>query len=76
MNDEPFEIDLYQLADDSTLRANRGDGTGWHWRWAEGLVAPDAWQKEYFQGRDALGRAAAAPHTTRIQPPKIERHVS
>jgi hypothetical protein len=38
---EPFEIDLYQLADDATLRANRAnranraDGTGWSWRWAD-----------------------------------------
>lgn len=42
----------------------------------EGLIAPDAWQKEYFQGRDPLGRPAEAPHTTRIQAPKIERNVS
>ncbi|OYV85272.1 MAG: hypothetical protein B7Z73_13880 [Planctomycetia bacterium 21-64-5] len=45
-----------------------------HRRKAEGLVAPDAWQKDYFQGRDSLGRPAPA-HTTKIQPPKIDRNV-
>lgn len=44
-----------------------------HRRKAEGLVAPDAWQKEYFQGRDPLGRPAVGTHTTRIQPPKLTR---
>lgn len=47
-----------------------------HRRKAAGLVAPDDWQKEYFQGRDPLGRPAAAPHTTKIQPPKFERNMS
>jgi hypothetical protein len=42
---------------------------------AEGRVAPDAWQKEYFQGRDPLGRAVAPAHTTRIQPPKVRTTV-
>lgn len=44
-------------------------------RKAEGLVAPDAWQKEYFQGRDPLGRPAAPAHTTRIQPPKVRTNL-
>lgn len=44
-----------------------------HRKKAEGLVSPDAWQKEYFQGRDPLGRPAAGTHTTRIQPPKLMR---
>lgn len=44
-----------------------------HRRKREGLVPPDAWQKEYFQGRDPLGRSTDAPHTTRIQPPKLKR---
>lgn len=33
----------------------------------------DAWQKEYFQGRDALGRPSGAAHTTKIQPPRLQR---
>ena len=44
-----------------------------HRRKAEGSVSPDARQKEYFQGRDPLGRPATAAHTTRIQPPKLRR---
>jgi hypothetical protein len=46
-----------------------------HLRKAEGQVAPDAWQKEYFQGRDPLGRPAGATHTTKVQPPKLQRKV-
>jgi hypothetical protein len=29
-----LEIDIYQLAADSTLKRNRGDGSGWDWGWA------------------------------------------
>jgi hypothetical protein len=31
----PFEIIIYQIADDGTLKKNRRDGTGWDWGWAE-----------------------------------------
>ena len=30
-----LEVDIYQLVDDSTLLANRTDGTGWDWCWAD-----------------------------------------
>lgn len=68
LSDNPEVAKLYHQWSDA-----RQD---FHRRKAEGLVAPDAWQKEYFQGRDPLGQPAAAAHTTRIQPPKIERSVS
>jgi hypothetical protein len=34
MTPSPFEINIYQLADDATLKCNRRDGTGWDWGWA------------------------------------------
>ena len=30
-----LEVDIYQLVDDSILHANRTDGTGWDWCWAD-----------------------------------------
>jgi hypothetical protein len=30
-----FEIDIYQICDDSLFKKNRIDGTGWDWSWAD-----------------------------------------
>lgn len=38
-----------------------------------GQVRPDGWQKDYFQGRDALSRVAAPEHMTKIRPPAVVR---
>jgi len=38
---------------------------------ANGEVKPDEWQKDYFQGRDALGRPAPTIHQTKLRPPRI-----
>src|SRR5581483_4200794 len=35
MSKTPFEIRIYQIADDAVLKRNRRDGTGWDWGWAE-----------------------------------------
>jgi hypothetical protein len=35
MSQPPFEIHIYQIADDAMLKRNRRDGTGWDWGWAE-----------------------------------------
>jgi len=37
----------------------------------EGSVAPDAWQRNYFQGKDTAGQKAAPDHYTRMTPPTI-----
>jgi hypothetical protein len=37
-----------------------------------GAVRPDEWQKDYFQGRDALGQDFVAGHQTKLTPPEIE----
>jgi hypothetical protein len=29
-----LEVDIYQIADDATLKKNRSDGSGWDWGWA------------------------------------------
>jgi hypothetical protein len=36
-----LEIDIYQIADDSLLKRNRDDGTGWDWGWAP-------WQRDWM----------------------------
>jgi|GEM_PF-117024 len=42
VKDQPqLEVDIYQLVDDATLRANRTDGTGWDWGWAD-------WQRDWM----------------------------
>jgi hypothetical protein len=33
MSHPPLEIDIYQIADDTTLKRQRTDGTGWDWGW-------------------------------------------
>src|SRR5579872_6645706 len=30
-----FEIDIYQIVDDSVMKKNRHDGTGFDWKWAD-----------------------------------------
>ena len=41
----------------------------------DGQVDPDAWQKDYFKGRDMLGRVVTSGHKTKVVPPAI-RYVS
>jgi hypothetical protein len=38
----------------------------------EGAVKPDAWQRNYFQGKDVEGKSAAAEHYTKMVPPKVK----
>ena len=45
---------------------------GFHDQKSRGEVRPDGWQKDYFQGRDALGRASATAHMTKVKPPRIK----
>jgi len=42
-----------------------------HLRKKAGQVKPDGWQKDYFHGRDPLGREVTSGHTTKIIPPVI-----
>ncbi|MFI5455775.1 MAG: DUF6065 family protein [Isosphaerales bacterium] len=36
-----------------------------------GYVKPNDWQKDYFQGRDAMGRDADSYHMTKVKPPHV-----
>ena len=40
-NSPRLEVDIYQLVDDSALKANRSDGSGWDWAWAD-------WQRDWM----------------------------
>jgi hypothetical protein len=42
-----------------------------HVQKARGEVKPDDWQKDYFQGRDALGRSSATVHMTKVRAPRV-----
>ncbi len=41
MDQSRFEVQIYQIADDSMLKQNRQDGTGWEWSWAD-------WQRDWM----------------------------
>jgi hypothetical protein len=34
-------------------------------------VKPDAWQRNYFQGKDVEGKPAAREHYTKMVPPVV-----
>jgi hypothetical protein len=38
----------------------------------KGEVKPDAWQRDYFQGRDAIGRQAQTQHMIKVKPPEVQ----
>ena len=36
-----LDVEIYQIADDSTMSKNRTDGTGWDWCWSD-------WQRDWM----------------------------
>jgi hypothetical protein len=42
-----------------------------HEQKARGEVRPDGWQRDYFQGRDAIGRQAGPSHMIKVRPPQV-----
>ena len=42
-----------------------------HEQKVRGEVRPDGWQRDYFQGRDPIGRAAPASHMIKVKPPQV-----
>ena len=42
-----------------------------HQQKARGEVRPDGWQRDYFQGRDAVGRQAETDHMIKVKPPRV-----
>src|SRR3954470_6607108 len=41
MENSRLEVKIYQIVDDSMLKKNRTDGSGWEWGWAE-------WQRDWM----------------------------
>jgi Family of unknown function (DUF6065)/Cupin-like domain len=41
MDHPRLDVEIYQIADDSMLKKNRTDGTGWDWCWAD-------WQRDWM----------------------------
>ena len=63
LTDNPELLRAYQEWDQGRRR--------FHEQKAAGDVKPDEWQKDYFQGRDAIGQEAASHHMTKVKPPHV-----
>lgn len=63
LKDNPELLRAYQQWDQ-----NRRE---FHVQKVTGAVKPDDWQKDYFQGRDPTGQAAAGYHMTKVKPPRV-----
>jgi hypothetical protein len=72
---ETADVSYQKLTDDPELfRAYHEWDRGrrrFHDQKAAGEVKPSDWQKDYFQGRDAVGQEAGSYHMTKIKPPQI-----
>ncbi len=44
-----------------------------HEQKSKGEIRPDDWQRDYFQGRDAIGREAATSHMIKVKPPQVKQ---
>ncbi len=72
---EGASVTYRRLAEDPTVaeayRAWQAARDGFHQAKRDGQVDPDAWQKDYFKGRDMLGRVVTSGHKTKLVPPPI-----
>jgi len=72
---EAAAVTYRKLADDpETSRAYQDwhDGRrNFHQKKDAGEVHPDGWQKDYFQGRDAIRQEVAPEHKTKVTPPPV-----
>jgi hypothetical protein len=72
---ENADVSYQKLADNPDLdRAYREWDQGrrrFHDQKAAGEVNPTDWQKDYFQGRDAVGRESGTHHMTKVKPPLV-----
>ena len=74
---ENAKVTFQRLSDDPQAHKSymewSAGRTMFHDQKNRGEVQPDAWQKDYFQGREAGGGGSAAPqHMTKIKPPQIQ----
>ena len=63
LDDDPEVALAYREWDQSRIRFMQ--------RSKAGDLKPDAWQRDYFLGRDALGRQVAPVHMTKVKPPVV-----
>jgi hypothetical protein len=72
---ETASVTFQRLADDPELaRAYQEWDVGrrrFHEQKSRGEVRPDGWQRDYFQGRDAVGREAETNHMIKVRPPRV-----
>lgn len=72
---ENASVSFQKLADDPELARvyNEWDvgRRRFHEQKARGEVKPDGWQRDYFQGRDAIGREAETDHMIKVRPPQV-----
>jgi hypothetical protein len=73
---EDAKVRYRKLADDPEVsRAYQDwhDGRrAFHQKKREGEVDADDWQKDYFQGRDAIRHDYAPEHKTKVTPPTVQ----
>jgi Family of unknown function (DUF6065) len=73
---EQASVSFQRLSDDPELaRAYQEWDLGrrrFHEQKARGEVKPDGWQRDYFQGRDAIGREAETNHMIKVRPPQVK----
>jgi hypothetical protein len=76
---EGATVTYRRLAEDATVaegyRQWQQARDQFHQAKRDGLVDGDAWQKDYFKGRDMLGRVVTSGHKTKVVPPAV-RYVS
>jgi hypothetical protein len=72
---EGATVTYRRLAEDPTVAAAylqwQQARDAFHQQKREGLVDGDAWQKDYFKGRDMLGRTVTSGHKTKLTPPAV-----
>lgn len=72
---ERAKVAYKRLSDDPELTRAYGEWDesrkGFMQRSKAGQVAPDAWQKDYFYGRDAMGNTAFPSHMNKLKPPDV-----
>jgi len=73
---EDASVSYQKLTDNPELhRAYREWDQGrrrFHDQKAAGEVKPNEWQKDYFQGRDAVGQETTSHHMTKVKPPQVK----
>jgi hypothetical protein len=73
---ETASVSYQRLVDDPDLhRAYYEWDKGrreFHEQKSKGEVKPDDWQRDYFQGRDAIGREAETTHMIKVKPPQVQ----